>query len=172
MNAFTLIPAFASLSLIAVGGANAVLPEIHRQIVENHHWLSEMDFGNLFAIAQAAPGPNVLFVTLVGWKLAGFAGALSATLAMLLPAALLTHFAAGVWDRFREAPWRMKIQAALTPLTIGLVTASGYLLLGTLEQRVSGVALALATALVAFRTEVNPLYLLALGAVAGLSGLV
>jgi len=62
---------FAGLSLVAFGGANAVIPEIHRQAVEVHHWMTDQDFASLFAIAQAAPGPNFLVTTLVGWKAAG-----------------------------------------------------------------------------------------------------
>ncbi len=72
---------FALLALVAFGGATALLPEMHRVVVENHHWLDDATFTHLYAIAQAAPGPNVLVVTLIGWKVAGLAGALAATLA-------------------------------------------------------------------------------------------
>ena len=68
---------FALLSFVAFGGATALLPEMHRVVVENHHWLDDTTFTHLYAIAQAAPGPNVLVVTLIGWKVAGLAGALA-----------------------------------------------------------------------------------------------
>ena len=97
---------FGVLSLLAFGGANAVVPEIHRQAVAVHHWMSDKDFAALFAIAQAAPGPNMMISTLVGWKAAGIAGALIATAAMCAPSCLLTFAAVKVWDRFREARWR------------------------------------------------------------------
>ena len=70
---------FATLSLLAVGGANAVVPDMHRQVVETLGWMDNATFANLFAIAQAAPGPNVLVVSLIGWHVAGFAGLLVAT---------------------------------------------------------------------------------------------
>jgi hypothetical protein len=76
---------FALLSFVAFGGATALLPEMHRVVVDNHHWLDDTTFTHLYAIAQAAPGPNVLVVTLIGWEVAGLAGALAATLAMCLP---------------------------------------------------------------------------------------
>ena len=92
---------FAGLSLVAFGGANAVIPEIHRQAVDVHHWMTDQDFASLFAIAQAAPGPNFLVSTLVGWKAAGLLGALVATAAMCAPSCLLTFWVAKVWDRYR-----------------------------------------------------------------------
>src|SRR5262249_49442229 len=121
MKAVMLVPTFALLSLCSFGGANAILPEIHRHIVEHHHWLTDTEFAHLFAVSQAAPGPNVLFVTLLGWRVAGVVGALLATLAMFIPAAVLTFAIAGAWDRFKGAAWRDHLQAALAPLTIGLV---------------------------------------------------
>ena len=97
---------FAGLSLVAFGGANAVIPEIHRQSVEVHHWMTDKDFAALFAIAQAAPGPNFLVATLVGWKAAG-PGALVATAAMCGPSCVLTFWVAKAWDRYRETAWRI-----------------------------------------------------------------
>ena len=80
---------FTSLSLVAFGGANAVIPEMHRQAVDVNHWMTNQDFAALFAIAQAAPGPNFLVTTLIGWKAAGLAGALVATAAMCGPSCVL-----------------------------------------------------------------------------------
>jgi chromate transporter len=101
----------AQLSIIAIGGATAVLPELQRQVVDVHHWMDATAFGALFALAQAAPGPNVLVVTLVGWQVAGIAGALVATIGILLPSGLLTWCVAGAWHRFRDRPcssWRLR----------------------------------------------------------------
>lgn len=81
---------FALLSLFAVGGAMAVLPEIHRQAVDVSHWLTDRQFADVVAIAQAAPGPNIMLVTLIGYQAAGFAGAMVATLAMCAPSCLIT----------------------------------------------------------------------------------
>ncbi|HXM71201.1 MAG TPA: chromate transporter, partial [Thermoanaerobaculia bacterium] len=80
---------FASLSLVAIGGANAIMPDIHHRIVDVLGWMNDTTFANLFAIAQTAPGPNVLIVSLIGWHVAGLAGLAVATLAMILPSSLL-----------------------------------------------------------------------------------
>ena len=106
---------FSLLSLLAFGGANAVLPEMHRLVVENHHWMSDAAFSQLFAIAQAAPGPNLLVVTLIGWQVAGVAGALATTLAFCLPSSLLIFFLARIWARWRSDRWRRAIEAGVAP---------------------------------------------------------
>ena len=66
---------YGQLSLLAFGGANAVIPEMQRQVVDVHHWMTAQDFAAMFALAQAAPGPNMMVVGLVGWRVAGVAGA-------------------------------------------------------------------------------------------------
>ncbi len=96
---------FVVLSLIAFGGANAVVPEIHRQSVELHRWMSDREFADLFAIAQAAPGPNVMISTLVGWKVAGIPGGLVATLAMCAPSCLLTRWSVMSPSSIRCGAW-------------------------------------------------------------------
>jgi chromate transporter len=158
---------FALLSVIAVGGISSVLPEMQRFVVELKGWMSADDFLQLFAIAQAAPGPNVLIVSLIGWKVFGMAGALVAFGAMAGPTAVLTWWVSGLWERFKEAPLRKAIQRALAPLTVGLVLASGYILAtpNGLDWRNAMIAAASAAALVTSR--LNPLWLLAAGGVAG-----
>jgi chromate transporter len=161
---------FAILSLLAFGGANAVVPEIHRQSVSLHHWMSDKDFVALFALAQAAPGPNFLISTLVGWKAAGLAGALVATAAMCAPSCLLTYWVAKVWDRHRDAPWRIALGAGLAPVTVGLVSASAWLLAGAADQSWRLAIVTAATALAAFFTRLNPLLWLAAAAGLGFLG--
>ena len=124
----TLAVQFAIMSLLALGGANAVVPEIHRQAVELRGWMTERQFADMFAISQAAPGPNVMLVTLIGYHVAGFAGALVTTLAMCGPTAVLAHFLGRTWDRFKDAPWRIAVQAGLVPISVGLVGASAIVL--------------------------------------------
>ena len=162
---------FVVLSLVAFGGANAVVPEMHRQSVELHHWMSDGQFANLFAIAQAAPGPNVLISTLIGWKVSGVVGGVVATVAMCAPSCVLTYFAAKVWDRHRDAPWRAALASGLTPVTVGLVLASAWLLArgADLNWRLAGATLAVAV--VAIATKVNPLWCLAAAAGLGWAGL-
>ena len=167
---WAIVVQFATLSLLAFGGANAVVPEIHRQSVDVHHWMSGRDFAALFALAQAAPGPNFLISTLVGWKAAGLAGALLATAAMCAPSCLLTYWAAKVWDRHREATWRIVLAAGLAPVTVGLVSASAWLLAGSADRGWRLTLVTIATAAAAFFTRLNPLWWLAAAAGLGYLG--
>jgi chromate transporter len=162
---------FLGLSLVAVGGANTVLPDIHRFAVEVNGWMGGDEFAELFAIAQAAPGPNVMFVTLIGWHVAGLAGAATATVAMCGPSCLLTLAIARVWDRFRDRPWRAAVQAGLAPITVGLVLAAAYVVTKGADRTAAAYATTAATALLLLFTKVNPLWLLAAGAALGLAGI-
>ena len=169
----TLIDHFAGLSLVAFGGASAVVPEMHRLVVEQQHWMTAKEFTDLFAIAQAAPGPNMMIVTLVGWHVAGFFGALLATVAFIAPGASLAYAMVHVWKSLRDSPWRDRIQNGLLPVTVGLVSSTAWLLAGGAAGRHGmGIAIAVASAIVAWRSRLNPLWLLAMGALLGASGIV
>jgi chromate transporter len=158
---------FALLSLISVGGVPAVMPEMQRLVVEVQRWMSAAEFTQLFAVAQAAPGPNVLVAALIGWKVAGFAGGLVALGAMCGPSAVLTWWLGGYWDSMRDAPWRKTFQRALVPITVGMILAGGYVLATPdgLDWRNALIALASAAAL--YATRLNPLWILAAGGIAG-----
>src|SRR6202035_1627180 len=95
--------------------------------------------------------------TLVGWKAAGIPGALVATAAMCAPSCLLTYWAAKAWDRYRQAPWRIALGAGLAPVTVGLVSASAWLLAGAADQGWRLALVTAATGLAAFFTRLNPL---------------
>ena len=168
----TLAVQFAIMSLLALGGANAVVPEIHRQAVELRGWMDERQFADMFAISQAAPGPNVMIVTLIGYHVAGFWGAVITTLAMCGPTAVLAAYLSRTWDRFKDAPWRVAVQAGLVPISIGLVGASAIVLTGVAVQNWAAAIIAAATAAVAYGTRFNPLWLIAAAGLAGLTGLV
>lgn len=168
----TLLVQFSVLSLVAVGGASAVIPEMHRQAVEVHHWMTAQEFSELFAIAQAAPGPNVLIVTLIGWKVAGVLGALITTLAMCAPSCLLTLCVTRWWQSAAAATWRAPVQAGLAPVTVGLILATAYLLSRSADASWAALAITLASAAVVVSTKMNPLWMLAAGALLGLAGLV
>lgn len=164
---------FAGLSLAAFGGANAIIPEIHRQAVDVRHWMTDQDFAALFAIAQASPGPNFLISTLVGWKAAGLAGALVATAGMCAPSCVLTFWVAKAWDRYRETEWRIAIGAGLAPVTVGFVFSSAFVLLRAADTGWRLALVSAASAAAAYFTKLNPLwFLLAAGAlgVAGVFG--
>jgi chromate transporter len=163
---------FALLSLIAVGGANAVVPEMHRFFVESRGWISDSEFADLFAIAQAAPGPNVMIVGLLGWKVAGLWGAMVATVAMCGPSGLLTYGVGHVWHRFRGAPWRAAVQSGLAPLTVGLILATGYILARAADHGWAGYAVTAATVALVLGTKLHPLWLLGGAGLLGCLGLV
>jgi chromate transporter len=163
---------FTLLSLVAVGGITSVIPEVHRTVVEVNQWVTDAEFTQMFVIARAAPGPNMLVVTLIGWQVAGLPGALVATAAICVPSCTLGYFIARVWDRFRGARWRRAVEAGLAPITVGLVLATGWLVArgsdtGWLAQAVTAVVAALAVF-----TRVNPMWLLAAAGGLGLLGLV
>lgn len=163
---------FGLLSFLAIGGVNALIPEIHRRVVDVEQWITNADFAQAFAISQAAPGPNLLIVSVIGWKVYGFLGALVATLAICAPSSVLTFGIAHIWDRFRDAPLRAAIQRGLAPVTVGLVLASGYILTRTADTTGGAYALTGATAVLALATRLHPLWLLAVAAALGALGVV
>jgi chromate transporter len=163
---------FFVLSLLSIGGANAVLPEIQRRVVETQHWMSDADFAQLFALSQAAPGPNVLIVSLVGWKIAGVLGGVVAMLAMSGPSSVLTYAVAHAWERWRDAPWRLAIQVALAPVTVGLILASGYVLTRAADHTWSTYAITGVTLLLSLTTRLHPLWMLGVAAGLGMLGIV
>jgi chromate transporter len=158
---------FCLLSLISVGGIPSVLPEMQRYVVEVRGWIPAEEFIQLYAIGQAAPGPNVLIASLVGWKIAGVGGALLTLAAMCGPAAIVAWWVAGLWERFKDSPWRLVIQRAMAPLVVGLVLAGGFVLAtpGRPDWRLWLIAGASAAGMTA--TKLNPLWLLAGGGVLG-----
>jgi len=164
---------FGVLSLLAVGGVTSILPEVHRIAVTVHHWTTDAEFTQMFAIAQASPGPNMLIVALIGFHVAGLPGALTATAAICLPACALAYLVERVWQRFRGMPLRRAVESGLAPITIGLVIATGWLVAGGAPGTgwVAYVITGTTAALVLF-TRVNPLWLFAGAAALGVLGLV
>jgi chromate transporter len=163
---------FAQISLLAFGGATATLPEMHRRVVEKHGWASDEQFAELFGLAQAAPGPNIMVASLIGWKVAGFAGAFAGMVGILGPASLLAYGVTRFWDKHPESRWRKHLLTALVPLTIGLTLSSGYLVTLGAGRSVGAYLLVAVTAATLLGTKMHPLWWIAIGAVLGLFGLV
>lgn len=161
---------FAQLSLLAFGGGNTVLPEMQRQVVQVHPWMTASEFASLFALAQAAPGPNMLVATLVGWRVAGLGGALVATLSLCAPSSLLTFGTAHLWYRFRDAPWRKLVQRGLAPVTAGLIMASAVVLTESTSTGWRTSVLTVVATVLFLRTKLHPLTVLAAGAALGVVG--
>ena len=169
---WTLAWTFGVMSLFAVGGANSALPEMHRVAVDVQHWLTDKQFADAFAISQLSPGPNVLIVTLIGYSVAGVAGALVATLAMCLPTALMAYGVSRVLTRSSHSRWPAIIQAALVPLSIGLMGASGYILARASDHTWIAAAITIGAAVVASATKLNPFWMLLAGGCLGFAGLI
>ena len=130
---------FGKLSLLAVGGVNSTLPAIEREVVDGRHWMTARAFAQIFAIAQSAPGPNMLVVV-----------------------------ASGLWERFRAARWRRVLQAAILPITAGLVLAAAAVLVEAADTSFVLAAVTAAATWANLRTKWHPLWVLAGGTVVGL----
>ncbi len=163
---------FFFVAFLSFGGASAVIPELYRIAVTEHGWMDARTFTELFAIAQAAPGPNVLIVTLIGQHVDGWAGAFMATLGMCLPMSLLVGFLFKHWDKLQHWRGRAAIQLGVAPMAVGLVLASGTLIAHSAAPSLIGVLLLLFTVVINLRTRLHPLWLILLGGVLGLLGLV
>ena len=159
---------FSLLSLLSVGGMPSVIPEMHRYVVEQRAWISHDDFIEMFALGQAAPGPNVLISSLIGWKIAGVSGAFITLAAMCGPAAVISYYVAGVWERMKDRPWRAIAQRAMAPMVVGLILSGGFVLAtpgNSPDWRLWLIAAMSATGMVA--TKLNPLWFLAAGGILG-----
>jgi chromate transporter len=162
-----LLGAFGLLSLLAVGGGAAVLPEMKASIVADHGWLSADQFVEVYSLGQLAPGPNMLMVQIIGERVAGIPGAFVALIGFFLPASLLTYWTGILWDRLDGWPWRESIQRGLAPISIGLMLA-GTITIGRIavtDPRTIAMAV-LVTGILLWR-KVNPAWLILACAVVG-----
>lgn len=172
MEAGNLFVRFFILCTFAVGGLNTVMPGLFRYVVDEQGWLSARQFTDLYALGQAAPGPNALWVTLIGLQVASWQGALAATAAMLLPGIIFSLVMVTLQARNPNAPFAIAFRRGLAPIAIGLMFSSGWLLLRSAGHDWAGLAITFATVGLLLRTKLNPLLLLAGGALAGLAGAV
>jgi chromate transporter len=167
---------FLVLSLLAVGGAITTVPDMHRYIVVDHHWLTDAQFTASIALAQAAPGPNVLFVAVLGWNVAGFLGMLVTMTGILVPSTVLSLWATRWGTQRRETRGVRAFTQGLTPLTLGLLLSTGWVLaqpyLQNADHRWGALALIGLTVAVMLRTKLSPMWLVALGTAAGALGLI
>ena len=138
-----------------------MLPDVRAFVVTMHGWVMDQDFTNIFAMAHAIPGPNmILIMGLIGWKVWGLAGALAASTATFAPPCAIYFSAFRLMDRFHEAHWQRVLRSALIPVTTGLIIASGIVM--AQAAPVTGAA-----AVVMLTTRLNPLWLLAAGGALG-----
>ena len=145
---------------------------MHRLAVEVKGWMTDRQFADMFALSQITPGPNVVIVALIGYHVAGIAGALVCMLAMCGPACVFAGAVASVWDRFKDAKWRIAVQAGLVPVAIGLIAASSLIVARAAATSWLSVALTLVTAAVTYKLSLNPLWIFAVAAALGFFGLI
>lgn len=117
-----LVLVFAPLSLVSFGGGQAIIADMQVQVV-NQGWMTAQQFADIFALSRAAPGPSTLIAALIGWQVAGFAGALVGTLAIYVPSSIVMYGAVRWWQARAESPWRSALQRGLAPIAMGLVFA-------------------------------------------------
>ncbi len=159
---WALVRVFVPLSLVSFGGARTILPDIEHQAIA-HQWVTHTDFVEIFAIARAAPGPGTTMVTLVGWKAAGWLGALVASLAIYVPAGLMLLFVSLLWRRHQGSPWRRRLERAFAPISIGLILAGAVVVLNASGGGVLAYSVAAAAAAALRLRQVHPLFLLGAG---------
>jgi chromate transporter len=174
---------YLMLSLLAIGGAISTAPDMHRFLVDQQHWLSDAQFNASIAIAQAAPGPNVLFIALLGWNVglnaggvpSGLLGVLLSLMGMLIPSTVLTYTAAQWGQRNRELRAVRAFKQGMAPIVVALLMATGWILASANGSSLKDWPLwllTLATALIVWRTKVHLLWLLGAGALLGWHGFV
>lgn len=167
---FHLTTVFGALSLLSIGGGNTILPQMHLDAVKQYGWLTDGQFADIFAISQAAPGPSILIVTLIGYAAAGVLGAIVATVAMIVPAGALVYFTARFWNAAKDANWRQAVEKGFAPLTVGLVLASGVIVAKSADHGFRQWALTAAATVVFTCTKTNPLIVVGIAGVIGWLG--
>ena len=169
---WALFSQFMPLSLMAIGGAITLVPDMHQRLVVEHHLLSDADFTGAIALAQAAPGPNVLFVALMGWYSGGLGGAMVSMMGIMLPSTTLT-LAASRWISMRRQWLSVQaFQAGMVPVTIGLLLASGWLLAPPVQTQPRALLLSALVALAVWRSKISLIWLVSAGALLGGLGLI
>ena len=161
---------FSSLSILSIGGGNTVLPEMHHKAVDCYQWLTDKQFADVFAISQAAPGPSILIVTIIGYRAAGVPGAILATIAMILPAGILVFLVSRVWEKAREMPVRKAIEKGFAPLTVGLILASAWDMSKAADHDWQAYLLTGACTAIFTTTKINPLFIVAVAGFIGWLG--
>lgn len=167
-----LVGHLAVLSLITFGGFPSLLPDLRDFVVTTNGWLTDREFANYFGIVQAIPGPNmILMMSFIGWKVGGLPTAIASALATFGPSCAMCFTAFRFWDRFRDAPWQRIMRRGLTPVTIGLIVAGGYVMAVASDTGWGSAAVTVAAAGLMLATRLNPLWTLGVAGALGGFGL-
>jgi chromate transporter len=160
----TLILVFVPFSLVSIGGGASIFAGVQHQSVDVYHWITAREFVDLFALARGAPGPGSMLITLIGWKVVGFPGALVATAALFIPSSVLCYVLARVWNAHRGKTWHKALEIGLAPIGTGLILAGAIAVLRLAGASVASWIAAGAAALVlGMRPRTHPLVLLGAG---------
>ena len=170
---------FLSLSLFSLGGGNTLLAEYHHLAVDQYCWISARQFADLYALAEAAPGPSSMIVGLLGLGAAWHEGpgwalvsAFAAELAILLPSTLVMVLACVTWKRLADSPLRMAFERAMGPITLGILFAVGLKILRSADTDAAGVFVSCLVCVLMLRTRISPLWFMAVAGGLGAIGLI
>lgn len=152
------------------GGIVALAPDMQRFVVDSHHWMSNEEFLKNFTIGQVAPGPSMLFVTLIGMQAAGWLGAIAATIGIVLPPAVFTLTALRFGAKMNSGRFACLIKTALAPLSVGMMTATGWSLSHVAMRSTGTITLGAITVILLLCTRLNPLWIIAMGGICGAIG--
>jgi chromate transporter len=176
---FKVMATFLGLSLFSIGGGNTLLGEYHHLSVEEFCWLTPHQFNDLYALAEAAPGPSSMLVGLLGmaaaWRegpLWGLLTGFAAEVAILLPSTLLVVAASLSWNRFSHSPWRLAFERAMGPITLGILFVVGVKILRLSDSNAAGVVVSLLVCVLVLQTRLSPLWLMAVAALLGGVGVI
>lgn len=158
---------FVVLSLLGFGGGNAIIPQMHADVVEHFHWISSAQFTRFYALGKLAPGPTTSMAALVGYAVKGVTGAIVATVAVFVPAAVVTYVCGRVWDRYEGHAWRDRFAGAIKPVVLGLVWAGVVTLARGAVDATATLAFALAATAVLLLTDWNQSVLVLAAGAAG-----
>jgi len=163
-----LLGIFSLLSVLAIGGGTAVLPEMKEMTVVQEKWLTDAEFRDVYSIGQIAPGPNMLMVIVLGYKVAGYAGAAVAFAGFFFPCCLIAWGTSRIWNHFEGSAWRLAVQRGLAPLVVGLMAAGMVAIARTAIINFETIVLALLVFLaIYFGKKINPALLILGGGVCG-----
>ncbi len=162
----------AMLSSISFGGFSSVLPDVRNFVVFTHDWMTDREFANFFALAQAIPGPNmILMMSFIGWKVWGVPGAVASAFATFGPPCAMYFIAHRAWDRLLASRWQRIVRIRLVPVTAGLVIAGGAVMAGAADTGWAAATVTIATALIMLHTRLTPIVMLIAGGFLGGLGL-
>jgi chromate transporter len=160
-----LVGVFALLSVLAIGGGTPILPEMQYLTVERFHWLTDRQFRDIYSIGQVAPGPNMLMVLIIGYRLKGALGALAVGLAFFLPDCIITLFANRLWEHYRDSPWRASVHYGMAPVVIGLMLSGTYAIAALSIHNVVALIIAVSACSILMWRHVNPGVLIVVGGI-------